>query len=304
MPVEPFFTVAIPVYNGETFIHKAVESVLKQTFTDWELVIIDDQSRDNTWTLLQKNYGSHPQIRLLQNAANLKQNGNCTRCLAEARGRWIGILPADDYYVHRTLETAHREISKRNDLVLWMHGHLVFGEGVVTNICPVYTDVTEFRAGDLADHLYRKGGLFGEFSSHIFDRAFAQKLGLIFDRGTQSVDLRFWIRLLHAAGNSRSAVYWPDMLCHVLQHAESGSSIFAADGRVYSDLFDYIETLSDLGWSRATLVYQILRTMKCWWKMGQLLPQNAKDVPRKTLLTLVQRLMKSQDSIPAQNKKP
>lgn len=90
----PKVTVLMPVYNGERFLREAVDSVLCQTFEDFELLVIDDASTDSTPEILA-GY-SDPRIRVLRNEQNLKLVRTLNRGLAEARGEYVARLDADD----------------------------------------------------------------------------------------------------------------------------------------------------------------------------------------------------------------
>ena len=64
----PMLSVVMPVYNAEDYIAQAIKSVLKQTFRDYELIIIDDASSDSSWAIIQKFVKRYPaKIRAFQN---------------------------------------------------------------------------------------------------------------------------------------------------------------------------------------------------------------------------------------------
>ncbi|MEA3207938.1 MAG: hypothetical protein QOE70_995 [Chthoniobacter sp.] len=291
MNVSPYFTVTIPVYNGELFIERAVASVVRQTCPDWALVVIDNQSTDGTWNILQARYANHPQIRLLQNASNLGMCGNFNRCLDEAAGSWIGILPADDTYAPHALETIYAHTRNEKDLILWIHSHLVEGAGVTPNICAVYPQVMEFQCDDLARLLFLRGNIFGELSSFFFNRMAVERHSLRFNSEAPSTDTRLWVRTakLNPAGRAR---FWPDVLAHVWQHRLSCSSQNAASGESVADLFHSTSDLAELGWNRTVLLKQAARVLKCWWKFRDALPRNERAAPflclKKLLSTLCQ----------------
>ncbi len=92
----PRVSIAIPVYNVEAYVAQAIESVLKQTWTDFELIIIDDASTDRTPEIIRSFADRDPRIRVLRNPVRLKMVGNWNRCLAEARGEYLQMVMADD----------------------------------------------------------------------------------------------------------------------------------------------------------------------------------------------------------------
>lgn len=88
-------TVMMPAYNAAPFIREAVESVLAQDFGSFELVVVDDASRDSTWKYL-KRYASHPKVRLFRNRRNLGVGATRNRILRLSRGQYIAPCDADD----------------------------------------------------------------------------------------------------------------------------------------------------------------------------------------------------------------
>lgn len=93
--MEPFVSVIIPVYNLESVIGRCIESILQQTYTDFEVLIIDDGSTDNTLTVC-KTYMNDGRV-----ACYSKRNGGASDArnygLAKAKGKWCMFIDGDDY---------------------------------------------------------------------------------------------------------------------------------------------------------------------------------------------------------------
>ena len=95
MPDEsPKLTVAIPTYRGAQFLGAAMASVLAQTFRDFELLVINDNSPDDTEAVVRG--FNDPRVRYVRNPTNLGPQGNWNRCLDMARGQYFKLLPHDD----------------------------------------------------------------------------------------------------------------------------------------------------------------------------------------------------------------
>lgn len=90
----PRISVCIPLYNGYPYIGEAVQSVLEQTYSDWELVVTDDGSTDGSREVVNSFQDSR--IRYLPNPVKLGAEGNWNRCVAEARGAYVKLLCHDD----------------------------------------------------------------------------------------------------------------------------------------------------------------------------------------------------------------
>ncbi len=90
----PQITIAMPVYNGEGYVHLAIQSVLDQTYSDFELLIVDNCSTDGTLEVVKA--FSDPRIRLHVNSTNLGMVGNWNRSVELATGEYIKFLSHDD----------------------------------------------------------------------------------------------------------------------------------------------------------------------------------------------------------------
>ncbi len=90
----PKVTVLMSVYNGERYLREAVESILRQSFEDFEFLIIDDASTDRSVELLQEY--RDPRIRLLRNQKNVGQAASLNTGIDHARGKYLARMDADD----------------------------------------------------------------------------------------------------------------------------------------------------------------------------------------------------------------
>lgn len=96
MSTTPRVTVLIPVYNRVRYVGTAIESILAQRFTDFELLLIDDGSTDGSLLAL-KQYTSDPRVRIVSNEPNLGIPRTRNKGIALARGEYVAMLDSDDY---------------------------------------------------------------------------------------------------------------------------------------------------------------------------------------------------------------
>lgn len=98
----PKVSVVMSVFDGERYLREAVESILGQTFTDFEFIVIDDGSTDSTWEIL----GSYDdsRIRLMRNQGNIGLTKSLNKGVALARGGYIARMDADDVALPQRLE--------------------------------------------------------------------------------------------------------------------------------------------------------------------------------------------------------
>lgn len=108
----PYFSVVIPTYNREKFIKTAIDSVLNQSFEDFELLIVDDGSKDNTRSIVEGINDSRVKYIYQENAERSAARNNG---IDKALGKYICFLDSDDIYYTDHLETFHEEISRLNE---------------------------------------------------------------------------------------------------------------------------------------------------------------------------------------------
>jgi len=92
----PVISVVLPVYNAEKYIAIAIESVLDQTFSDFEFIIVDDCSTDASWEIIQKYSKRDKRIVALRNEVNLKGCNTLNKGLKLAKGKYIARMDNDD----------------------------------------------------------------------------------------------------------------------------------------------------------------------------------------------------------------
>lgn len=112
----PELSVCIPTFNCAHYLPQAIASVMRQGLHDFEIVIIDNASDDDTGSVVAEL--RNPHIRYLRNPTNIGSRENGNRCLAEARGTYIKILCADDVLLDDVLPEQLDILRRRSDVAL------------------------------------------------------------------------------------------------------------------------------------------------------------------------------------------
>lgn len=94
--VFPKVSILIPVFNRNNYIAECIQSALDQTFTDFEIVVVDNASEDGTWEICQKFAAMDSRVRIFRNDSNIGPVRNWIRCAVEAKGEFSKILFSDD----------------------------------------------------------------------------------------------------------------------------------------------------------------------------------------------------------------
>lgn len=125
--VQPLVSIIIPTFDSAEYILESINSVIEQTYQNWELIIIDDGSTDNTLSLLYLNYGKHKAIKILyhENHENLGVSKSRKLGIKEASGEYIAFLDSDDFYFPNKIETQIQIFKKHPEVVL-IHSRVVF----------------------------------------------------------------------------------------------------------------------------------------------------------------------------------
>lgn len=97
----PKLTIHMCTYNRAHTIQQAIDSVLEQTYTDWELLILDDASTDTTQEIVST-YISDNRIKYIRNENNLGITRNRNKALSLSLGEYIAVLDSDDYWIDTT----------------------------------------------------------------------------------------------------------------------------------------------------------------------------------------------------------
>jgi glycosyltransferase involved in cell wall biosynthesis len=110
---EGLVSIITPIYNGEKYIAETIESVISQTYTNWEMLITDDGSTDKSAEIIRKYQKREPRIALFQqeNSGSAAARNNSIRY---AKGQYIALLDADDVYESDCLERQLSFIRKKN----------------------------------------------------------------------------------------------------------------------------------------------------------------------------------------------
>lgn len=210
----PNLSVCIPTYNAAEYLRQAVESVLMQSYQNFEIVIVDNCSTDHTVTLVEGLIKkSSRSIRFYKNDRNIGLVGNLNRCLDYAQGTYIKFLMADDMLLPGCLEQMAIGLDTHESITLVATGRLIIdehGRGQAirrysnTNVViPGKQAITECLfgsnyIGEPTAVMFRKSDLEGKFREDL----------------PQVLDMDMWFRLLERG----DLLYMGIPLCAIRQH--------------------------------------------------------------------------------------
>ena len=221
----PKVSVLVPTFNYGRFLGEAVESVLAQDFQDFELIIIDDCSADDTREVAARFAGRHPLLRFEVNSSNLGMVANWNRCLAAARGDYVKFLFGDDKLAGPTaLGALVSMLDADEGIVLAASARAIIDEGSyrIDQWGPLAAAGRYPGRSTILRCLSRAENMIGEPSAVLFRR---DKAGRGFDAEFQQlVDLEMWFRLLEQG----DLAYTPEALCCFRVHSRQQTKANAA----------------------------------------------------------------------------
>lgn len=118
----PLFSVLMANYNNGDFIAEAIDSVISQTYENWEIVVIDDASTDQSLSVLENYINKGTNVRLFKNERNFGCGYTKKRCVMEAKGSLCGFLDPDDTLATTAIEkTVKRHLSNKTLSIVYTY---------------------------------------------------------------------------------------------------------------------------------------------------------------------------------------
>ena len=124
----PAVSICLPVYNGENYVAAAIESILAQTFADFELIITDNASTDRTEEICRKFADADPRVRYYRNKRNIGGARNQAIAVELSRGRYVRLSAHDDRIATTHLEECVAVLEKQPDVIIAFTGTVEINE--------------------------------------------------------------------------------------------------------------------------------------------------------------------------------
>ena len=203
----PAVSVCIPTYNGERFISQAIESVLAQTFRDFELVVVDDASTDET--LQRVSTFSDPRIRVIRNDRNLGLAGNWNKAVESCTAPIVKLLCHDDLLYPESLRLQLAAMADPNVALVSARRRVINESGKVI-IRSRGAKAGRLPGQQMIRNIVRSGtNPLGEPSAVLFRRAMHKQVGGFLGDRPYMIDVDFYCRLLELG----DSVALPEVLC-------------------------------------------------------------------------------------------
>ena len=224
-------SICLPIYNGKDYLTECIESILQQTYRDFELLIVDDGSNDASPEIVRAYAARDERIRYHRNEHNLGLVANWNRCVELARHAWIKFVFQDDVIAPTCLERLMNLATDPAKLVTCRRD-FIFDDTVDARRRGWYTDNQQlidrcFASGDLDAEACRRLALdhmginlYGEPTSVLLHRSFFERFGLFREALIMWCDFEYWTRVATHTG----ARYVPETLATFRVHAGATSA--------------------------------------------------------------------------------
>jgi len=202
---KPMISVCVPTYNGAAYLAGTIESIRAQTVEDYEVVIVDDTSTDDTLAIAESYAAGDSRVRVMRNterAGSSAQNAN--KCLAHARGKWVKFLFQDDLMAPTCLERMV-EAGAHCKLVVTWHDY-IFATDTPGEVRSYYESLptlaselpaTYAEVNAFCDAVLRHWNInfIGPTSSSLIHRDCFARYGLFSSEIRTFPDLEYWLRV-------------------------------------------------------------------------------------------------------------
>ena len=157
----PFFSIVMPAYQAEKYLGNAIEGILAQSFSDWELLVVEDCSKDKTLEIAQKFQSADKRIKVIHREKNAGVSEARNLGIEKARGEYLWFTDADDKAEGDLLEKVHNSLQKnRAQLVVFGLVEEYYSNGQLHKEYNLKDGIPE---GDGKEY-YRSGRLYATFT--------------------------------------------------------------------------------------------------------------------------------------------
>lgn len=240
--VKGLVSVITPVYNAEKVIAKTLESVFAQTYESIEIVLVDDQSKDNSAAIIKKIQETHPEIVYYLQPKNMGAGHARNKALELAKGQYVAFLDADDMWKPSKIETQINHLKEKNGSFSFTAIEMIDGEGKIIK--------GKRKVKEEIDYKFLLSNTMIPTSGVLVDRCVKGDFRMHLRRGGQ--DYATWLKLLRDG----SKAYGIDEA--LVGYRIDGKSLSSNKTKSLKQIWE-IQT-QDEGLNKAVVVWHII----CW----------------------------------------
>jgi len=250
-------SICIPTYNGAKYLEACLDSVLNQTYQDIEILVIDDQSTDNTIEIIENYAETDKRIVLIKNQLNLGLVGNWLKCIELSTGVWIKFLFQDDLLAPTCVSRLVTAGEASDCPIVFSKREILYETGSNLEVLNFLRNVPSWesvfgsisfippnRVSETAIN-YMALNIFGEPTSVLLRRDCFDNFGVFNPYLRQRCDYEYWIRV----GSNTGIALVMDTLASFRLHSESTTSNNHANKQYITEVGDYLILLHEYAYS-------------------------------------------------------
>ena len=288
---QPLVSICVPVYNGEVTVIDTLRSVFNQTYTNMEIIAVDNASTDSTHLLLQQL--DDPRLTIHRNERTIPAEDNFSRCVELASGDYIAVFHADDLYLPDMVAKQVSAFQSNSSLgAVFTRASRINADGKITGevrFPRTLKGKTTYTLKEMLVLLLRYGNFLMCPSCIVNGPLYKKLMPLDYGRFGSSGDLDLWLRLMAEAP---IAILGEKLMCYRTSRLQ-GSHRFKTVRTAEADFFKVMDHhLSVLGESadipfKAIAEYEFQRGLDKIVRAANCLDQGEQEEARKLLRQIV-----------------
>jgi len=232
--MNPTLTLIVPVFNGSRWLEPCLRSIQQQTYTDFECIVVDDASRDNSVAILKKYCAADPRFLFLQHnknqgAANAKKTG-----IMAARGQYVLCIDQDDWIESSMVEQLYAKAQLTHaDMVYCHYLEESYGETI-----PLYQEPVDSNKENTIKDILSWGSYFPALWNKLIRTSLLR--GIYYPKATYSEDRAIISQVINAINNSAGVTehlyHWRDEPTSTSRSAKRDLQNFIDDYQCYTTI--------------------------------------------------------------------
>jgi glycosyltransferase involved in cell wall biosynthesis len=281
IPSRPFVSICVPTYNGGKFLRECLASVQAQTLQDFEVIIVDDDSQDDSVVIAQEFARNDARFRVQRNPQRLGLVGNLNHSLELSRGTWIKFLFQDDALEPECLKALTEGCERQQCGFGFCRRNFLFADDVAPEVREYFTRhqalIEKNFNGRLEPLAFARLcadtpeiNLLGEPTAVIFHRSILEKFGGFKPLLIQLCDSEYWMRI----GSNVGVAHVPERLATFRVHGRSATMENFSRRKYRSDYLDpliirYLILRDGNFKNIRRMLYRQRGHLSVWWRFIQ-----------------------------------
>lgn len=285
----PLVSIIVPVYNTEKFLKECLDSLLAQTYPNFEIVIVNDASPDNSEAIIQEYLKRYPEkIQYIKKAKNEGLAAARNTGIKAAKGQYIAFCDSDDVWLPEKLEIQMQEFFKDPDLdVVYSDCFLIFEDKKTNQKLTEFWGVKQY-SGYIFEKLFKKGNFLYDLG--VLKKDIFQKVGLFSEDLRCVEDYEFFLRVA-LEGYKFKSIKKPLWFYRIREESlsknkeEMKKHLIKVYENIYKQAKSKIKTKQKIK-NLQKIFKKKIKDVEKWylkWKLNYLIEKFAKDNDRKNL---------------------